>query len=295
MTQNWTRREWSLVVKTCALILLFSLFAAPARSQMTSSQYFPPVAELLGEPNGEMLPTPSQEDLRDSIRNIPTFKSDIRALHRTNPARRKEAARRLGTKGNTRAIPYLGAILLKANEDVDLRSAAALSLGSIGGWKTMPYFRQAIFDSRMEVRFASALALGRVGSSEALELLSHAAMRDTHWWIRYSGAVALGETNSPAAIPPLKHALREDLRWQVRQQAARSLGQIGGQNAIGALGEGLKDRDPTIRFAAARALGQIGGLESLALLHDAYEIEKTGLTKRMLASSIKKAARLNDE
>ena len=292
MTWNWTRRERSLLIESCASFFLLAFIAAPAFSQqIAGNQYFPPVGELLGQ-TPETLPSLSS-DFRDSLNDEPSFNSNIRALQRANARNKKAAIRRLGYKGNIRAVPYLGAILLKANEDTDLRAAAALALGSIGDWRAMTYLKQSVFDVQKEVRFAGSLALGKIGTLDAVSQLEGASMRDTHWWIRFAGAVALGETKSPSAVPALAKALNQDVRWQVRQQAARSLGQIGNPSATNALGRALQDEDSTIRFAAARALGDIGGLTALEYLHQAYAKEKAALTRRMLASSIKKATGTN--
>ena len=278
--------------KMVPVLLGLFLAAAPARADLEEGAlHFPPVAELLGESTLPSLPDGEKADLRDVLHDTPPLKVELRALTSGSAGRQRTALERLGTRGNLKAAPYIGALLLQVNAPLKSRVGAATALGRIGDPESVAYLTRAAQDESKEVRFAAALALGKLQTVEAVRTLEIVLHDDPHWWVRYAAAVGLGDSKQPAAVPALAKSLNEELRWQVRQQAARSLGQIGNRPAIESLGRALTDQDATVRYSAARALGEVGGSESLDVLHEAYSSERDPLPAGQLQASLKRASR----
>lgn len=248
-----------------------------AQEALQKPQLFPPVAQILGaaEPMGTPL-KPAE------------FDRAVGRLHHEEPVVRKAAVNQLGTPGNVRAVPYLGAVLLKLNEAVEVRVAAAMALGRIKNWRAATFLRQSMKDATREVRFASALALGKTKAPDAVERLAEALAKDEDWWVRFAAAVALGENRDLASVNALSQAADNEPEWQVRMQAVRSLGQLGSRDAARALAKPLRDRDASVRAATAMALSEIGGIDSLHLLAEALHGESDDFPRQVMSDAIKK-------
>lgn len=254
--------------------LCLTVSGVRAQEPKTAVPLFPPVAQILGAD----APTGRAGD----------FETLLNKLHSPDPVARKNAVVELGTQDNIRAVPYLGGILLQTNEPVDLRVAAAMSLGRVRNWRTAAFLKHAVRDSVKEIRFASALALGKSRSKESAALLSDLLANDREWWVRFAAAVALGDSRDPAAVSALGKAAAGESEWQVRMQAVRSLGQMGSRDAARALEKPLRDSDPSVRAATAMALGDIGGLDSLNLLANALHDETDEFPRQVMSDTIKK-------
>jgi len=216
------------------------------------------------------------------------FEYQLTRLGAKNPAIRKEAVNALGVPGNVRAVPPVGTVLLKLNEPVENRVAAAMALGRIGNWRASSFLRQAMKDSAKEVRFSAALALGKIKSLDSLPILVDALTSDPEWWVRFAAAVALAEDRDPVSVRALAGTVEHETEWQVRMQAVRSLGQIGSRDAAYALAKPLKDRDASVRAATAMALGDIGGVESVKILSDALKTERDEFPRQVIGDVIKR-------
>ncbi|MFA6031024.1 MAG: HEAT repeat domain-containing protein [Elusimicrobiota bacterium] len=248
---------------------------------------FPRMAALLG-PEQDLLPRRAAEaDLRDAVREVPSFKASLRRLHSDDPELQLQAVRELARPNHLRAVPYLGALFLQTDADRGVRGAAALALGRIGDWNAISFLAQGLDDVDEQIRFTTALALGRLRHSDGVALLETKTLKDPNWWVRYAGTIALGQAKNPAAEPALLAAL-SDSEWQVRQQAARSLGEYRSQRAREALATALKDEDPAVRYAAARELGEVGTLDSIDTLRDAWSSEREETTRAMMSASLKR-------
>ncbi len=258
-----------------ALVLAVAPLAAQEAAQRPN--LFPPVAQILGsDPGLGASVAPSD------------FDSLVNKLNSQDAQARRQAAAQLGWKDNVRAVPYLGAALLKLNEAPEVRIAAAMALGRIGNWRCATFLRQAIKDQSREVRFAAALALGKTKTADSATLLAYSLAHDDDWWVRFAAAVALAENRSPESVAALGRSAETEPEWQVRMQAVRSLGQIGSREAALALDKPLHDSDSSVRAATAIALGDIGGLDALHLLAGALHEERDDFPRQMMADSIKK-------
>jgi HEAT repeat protein len=259
-----------------ALLVLSPL--AQAQEAAQKPNYFPPVGQLLGAPD-QTLP----------VKALPAdFDTLAARLHSRDAGVRKAAISAMGSPGNIRAIPYLGALVLQLNEPVEVRVAAAMALGRIGNWRCLTFLKPAVKDSAKEVRFAATLAVGKTKAPDGLVLLINALQRDPEWWVRFAAAVALADNRDPMSVEALGRAASTEPEWQVRMQAVRSLGQIGSRDAAYALAKPLKDSDAGVRAATAMALGDIGGIDSLNLLAAALHEEREEFPRQVMADTLKK-------
>lgn len=258
-------------------LLVFAVAPLAAQDALTKPGMFPPIAHILGAV--EPLGVPAAR---------PDFERLIARLHAPQLESRKAAAAALGSAGNVRAVPYLGALLLQLNEDVEVRVAAAMALGRVKNWRAVAFLRQSLRDEAREIRFASALALGKTKSAASVELLARALVSDQDWWVRFAAAVALGESSDADSVNALAQAADNEPEWQVRMQAVRSLGQVGSRDAARALSKPLRDRDASVRAAAAMALADIGGIDSLHQLAEALHGESEEFPRQVMSDAIKK-------
>ncbi len=232
-----------------------------------------------------------------------------------NPEIRQQAAEILGEIGSDRAIQTLvnamfndtdgnvrevsidslatqdvGKLegILQHNPDPQLRTAAALALGSKGDPEALSALSNSLIgepDASEGVRLAAASALGQLQLPEAVEPLAQALASDEDEDIREAAASALGELQQPEAVEPLAQALASDEDEDVRAAAADSLGELPSPSALPPLlearsndpsptvrgtsddaldefdqqelGQALKeDDDPSVRAAAAQVLGE---------------------------------------
>ncbi|MDQ2099018.1 MAG: HEAT repeat domain-containing protein [Tychonema bourrellyi B0820] len=159
-------------------------------------------------------------------------------------------------------IPQL--ISLLKNSDADVRSSAALFLGSVSGeTKTvMPQLIPLLKDSDAGVRSSAALFLMSVsGETKTVMPQLIPLLKDSDAGVRRSASDVLGSIGAEAktALPQLIPLLK-DSDAGVRGNTASALGRIGGQakTVMPQLIPLLKDSDAGVRRSAASALGEIG-------------------------------------
>lgn len=106
-------------------------------------------------------------------------------------------------------------------------------------------------------------ALGKIGSTEPVEMLSEYAEADSDPQLQLVTLRALGEIGSEEATQAIADRLTSE-NPEVRSAAARSLGLVGDTRAISPLSDVLENDDAdTVRASAAWALNQIGTQEAL--------------------------------
>jgi hypothetical protein len=127
-------------------------------------------------------------------------------------------------------IPLLITILEDSNNDSGLRHSATIALmgfGAEASIATPALIRVAkVTQNEMLLRQAAIYALGKIGSSTAVPLLTE-MLQDGQWPIRQGAATALGLIGPTAvsAIPALKDLLK-DTEAVVRASAAAALERI---------------------------------------------------------------------
>jgi HEAT repeat protein len=113
-------------------------------------------------------------------------------LRGADPRGRCEAITAFSYAGNFAAIPYVSAVLLRLDETLSVRVAAARALGSIGDRRARGFLARAVMDREPQVRLASAIALGRVADRGGAKPLSRALRSETDDNVRAALAWALG-------------------------------------------------------------------------------------------------------
>ncbi len=178
-----------------------------------------------------------------------------------------------------------------ADDEADLRQAAAAALGRIRSRRAVEPLAAALRDRDRAVRVAAAAALEGIGwSALAAPTRASAAVLLRRWEVavhlgrsaieplaetlrrddgpaRVAAAAALGRIGDVAAVGPLVRALG-DRRSAVRQAAADALATMRHGDAVVPLAAALNDGDQEVRAAAAEALGTIGdarAIEPLAM------------------------------
>jgi HEAT repeat protein len=105
------------------------------------------------------------EELRDAVRPLPTLEEFLRAVRDPDPRGRAAAVAAFGYEGNFAAIPYVSAVLLRLDEPLAVRTAAARALGRIGDRRARSFLSRALRGARDEpLREALQWALGAARS-----------------------------------------------------------------------------------------------------------------------------------
>ena len=136
------------------------------------------------------------EDLRDAVAQDSPLDRFLKALHDPDPRRRCEAIAAFGYAGNFAAIPYVSAVLLRLDEELSVRLAAAQALGRIGDRRAWSFLARSVMDDEPRIRLASAIALGFVMGRGGVRLLSRALHSETDANVRAALAWALGAARS---------------------------------------------------------------------------------------------------
>jgi len=142
-----------------------------------------------------------------------------------------------------------------AADDVDVRWDAILSLQKESDDASIDLLITALADDQfISVRWRAAEALGKMGSSRAIEALA-GLLGDPNFYVREKAAEALGRIGDPASVQPLISALA-DRDPDVRRRIVRALIEIG-EVAKDDLREAMESRNAAIRGAAQEAFTEI--------------------------------------
>jgi hypothetical protein len=161
-------------------------------------------------------------------------------------------------KYKTECLPVLEEVLNDSSEDPDLRSAAALALGKLGGDRALELLkRMATQAENGTLKNYSVQALGLLGREESVPVLLD-ALKDQDNTIFYSAAEALGRIGKPV-VPHLIQLLSSGPAEDARCIAAWQLGTLQYSEAIPTLVEVIRnDKNPELIALSIWALGEIG-------------------------------------
>jgi HEAT repeat protein len=229
------------------------------------------------------------DDLRDSVASPPSAATLQAGLRSNRESARIDAVRASARPRGVEAVPHLAGAMLRLDQPVQVRAAAALALGRIGDGIAVKALAEALRDPSPEVRYSAALSLGRMPADGVATRLEHVLRSDPAWQPRYAAAIALGRMRKPFAAFPLADALSSDPAWQVRQQAARSLQDLGTDHALAALAVGLHDPEASVRAAAGSALAESGGPVERRAVADALRTEPDPSVRAMLTAATRRA------
>jgi HEAT repeat protein len=149
-----------------------------------------------------------------------------------------------------RSLPRLAQLLQDANEEV--RTFAAVMLGTIGNREAVPDLINALVDADLNVKHAAAESLGRIRDDRAVLPLIEALTGDM--WLQFPAAMALGELADSRAVGPLVALLEMP---GANMPAIQALGKIGDPAALGPLGKLLEDEEPSLREWTLEAVAAI--------------------------------------
>ncbi len=180
-------------------------------------------------------------------------------------------------------------VVEKALDGVDLDGphGAVLSpvVATLGGSRALDLLQVLMSVDDSEVRRAALLGLGRVGGERAASLVA-LALVDEDIDVQIVAAQVLGglrdETGGCPGVTGLIHAAASEFP-QVRSAVARALGQTESEQAAEPLVALLRDSDAGVAIAAVDALGQLhptalAQLLDGALSHADPEVVKTALS-----------------
>jgi HEAT repeat protein len=171
--------------------------------------------------------------------------------------------------------------VLNAVDDGEVRRAALVGLGRVGGERAAGLVALALADEDIEVQIVAAQVLGRIrdehgGAPGVFGLLNAVSSEFPH--VRSAVARALGQTNSPRAVAPLVELLR-DSDAGVAMAAVEALGQLNPSELVSSLQSALAHSDREVVKAALKALSScldpavperlIAGLQ-----HEAWDVRK---------------------
>src|SRR5512142_2685270 len=172
---------------------------------------------------------------------------------------RARAAAALGQIGDIRAVQPLLATL--KDEEDEVRIAACLALASFRDPNTFDEITSVLLDDpKIEVRQAAARSLGNTGHPAALPYLLE-ALHDSYWWYEREYAaddlLSAIERMGTNAVKPLIMTL-QDKEGTVRKFAAILLGRLGDPRAIEPLSMALYDMHHEGGKVSAEALTRFG-------------------------------------
>ncbi len=154
-------------------------------------------------------------------------------------------------------LPVLEEILNDADEEADVRSAAALALGKVGGERAVDLLKQLAQNEPPPVKTYSLQALGMSGREEVVPVLLD-ALKDQDNDVFASAAEALGLIGKPV-VPHLIALLKPDSADDARCIAAWQLGTLRYSEAVPPLVQVVRnDQNPEVVALAIWALGEIG-------------------------------------
>jgi HEAT repeat protein len=191
------------------------------------------------------------------------------------------------------ALPFLETILATPSYELDLRGAAALAMGRIGGqqsFDTLSALAQTQDDIPALKNYAIQ-GLGLLGDEAVIPILLQ-ALKNPDNTIFYSAAESLGKLGQ-VALPHLMDLLQNQPKEDIRCVAAWQLGTLKYAEAIPALLKEVQDsQNPELVALCVWALGEIGiqDVNVVAALKEARSSLNPAISERA-GRALKKIAR----
>jgi HEAT repeat protein len=217
------------------------------------------LADLLGELS-RRLRGDSRARIAAHFRGSPALRHELASLSSRRTWKRATAASRLGDMAAASALPALREAL--EDEERDVRSAAARSLGLLGDAVSAPRLVQRLADGSLP-RGLTAHALMTIGPA-ALAALGE-LLRHEDSAVRAVAVRLLGLLGDASHAGDAEAAL-VDPAAEVRAAAAESLARIGSPVSAERLRTALGDRIGFVAAAAATALGELRDVASAPAL-----------------------------
>lgn len=214
---------------------------------------------------------------------------DVTELFRemTEDPRNQVAQKAVIALGNSKKSEYTDTLLTLYEESANesLKSAALEALGKLGSKEAVDLLTEVVRDddNSKSLRWKACSALGKIGGPEVLDTIEY-LFGEQDPYLRMYAVQALSNFDSGRSRELLIEALRDDF-WRVRKAAAASLGELGTREAVPIL-KFKAEHDPernNVAVAAVEALGKIGGGESYSFLRDFFANGDVPFNLRMTA------------
>lgn len=192
--------------------------------------------------------------------DITPIETAINIVRQTDypPVSRMNAILFMVEKFEPQCLPVLEEILNNPEEEADVRSAAALALGKVGGDNALDLLKSMAKSENATIKNYSLQALGMTGREETVPILLN-ALKDEDNTVFASAAEALGRIGKPV-VPHLINLLeKENNAEDARCIAAWQLGTLRYTEAVPTLIEVVRhDQNTELVALAIWALGEIG-------------------------------------
>ena len=168
---------------------------------------------------------------------------------------RYDAISQLGTVGTVDLDKSLEILSdrLRVDPELDVRAAAAASLGSLQLTQAYDLLKTAYASTNdWMFQFSIVAAIGELGNPQGFDFLAE-ALQSPNDLVRIAAIGSLGDLGNPEAVS-LLIPLADDLDWQIRHRISQALSQLGGDAAKIALQELAKDPMPQVAELALMGL-----------------------------------------
>ena len=182
-------------------------------------------------------------------------------LQSKNAETRRQAAEKLGSLKDGRAVDPLIAALTREARNWQVRHAVANALITLGDARTVPALVEVLqHDQDVFVQELAAETLMRIEGVplEVLVLVLQAGRSVVGMWARGDAAAALGNIGDAQAVEPLIAALERGDKFEVLCNVIDALVRLGDARAVPALVSALNHWENVVQREAAWALGEIG-------------------------------------
>lgn len=168
---------------------------------------------------------------------------------------RYDAVSQLGTVGTVDLQKSLEVLSdrLSIDPEIDVRAAAAASLGALQLTQAFPLLKTA-YESTNDwmFQFSIIAAIGDLGDLQGFDLLSQ-ALQSPNELVKIAAIGSLGDLGDLQAVPLLLPFI-DDSDWQVRHRVSQSLAHLGGAEANAALEKLANDPMPQVAEATRSLL-----------------------------------------
>ncbi len=173
----------------------------------------------------------------------------------SNARIRYDVISQLGTVGTVNLDKSLEILSdrLSADPELDVRAAAAASLGSLQLAQAFDLLKTS-YETNHDwmFQFSIVAAMGELGAPQGLDFLAQ-VLQSSNELVKIAAIGSLGDLGNPQAVDLLTPFIN-DPDWQIRHRVVQSLAQLGGSEAQSALQKLANDPMPQVAEAARSQL-----------------------------------------
>ncbi len=239
-------------VAACLTVMVFSSFATTCAAIDPAADPVATVVSLLGSDDAE-LRSIGLDRVRNALRGQQATKAIAELVAKSAAPRQIELVRALADRGDQAAVPAVLALLL-ASQEPDVRAAAVLALGHLGGPSELAVLRTSLASQDPE-RTAARQALEQLRGADVGKQLVEAA-RFGEPALRPTVIEILTVRRERGAVADLL-GLASDSDAAVRTAALKAVAKLGGADQVGGVVDVLLkapaggERDEAERTAVA--------------------------------------------